>query len=162
KEVRLDEKLLDPYVGEYRLFPGMSVVISKEHDHLTVQATGQPKSALFASSETEYFVKVMDAHITFDKPVNGQCGKLTVHMGGLDLPGPRFVRPVLDAQKAAELAGDYFSDELGVIYTISFRDGKLRIRYPRGELDLKQADTDAFEAPYPVSEIRFSRNASGV
>src|SRR5258708_1367350 len=82
KEVPVDHKLYECYVGEYRLFPWLSVVISKENAHLMLQATGQQKAELFAKSDTDFFLKVADAQVTFEKPVNNQSMKLTIHLAG--------------------------------------------------------------------------------
>ena len=56
-------ELLDRYCGEYELMPGFSIVITNEAGHLMGQATGQPKVELFAESETDFFLKVVDAQI---------------------------------------------------------------------------------------------------
>ena len=45
--------------------------------------------------------------------------------------------------------GTFYSDELDTLYTVSSRDGKLFVRYPRGESELKPTTTDMFEAEMP-------------
>jgi serine-type D-Ala-D-Ala carboxypeptidase/endopeptidase len=48
KEISVDPKILDKYVGKYQLAPGFILTITREGDHLYAQATGQSKNELFA------------------------------------------------------------------------------------------------------------------
>ena len=47
-----------------------------------VQATGQDKFEVFPESETKYFVKVIDAQVTFVKDAKGEVTHLILHQGG--------------------------------------------------------------------------------
>jgi serine-type D-Ala-D-Ala carboxypeptidase/endopeptidase len=78
KEVALDPKILESYVGEYELAPTFKIKVTREEAHLFVQATGQPKFEIFAEKEGEFFLKVVDAQITFSKD------SLILHQGGAD------------------------------------------------------------------------------
>ena len=60
--------------GRYKLRPGFVLAITREGDQLMAQATGQGKFEIFASSETECFVKVVDARMTFVKGPTGPRG----------------------------------------------------------------------------------------
>jgi len=53
------------------------------------QATGQSKIEIFPSSETEFFLKVVDAQITFVKSASGTVDQLILHQGGRDMPARR-------------------------------------------------------------------------
>ncbi len=161
KAVEVDPKLLDAYAGEYRVSPGLSVVVVKDQGRLTVEATGYPKADLDAASDTEFFVRGGDAGITFGKPERGRSARVTVHFAGQDLPAERIVRPALTAEQRAQYPGDYHSEELGTLYTVSVRDGKLMVLHPRGPEELRPVATDVFEAPYPISRVTFDRGAGG-
>jgi hypothetical protein len=65
KEVTVDPKLFEGYVGNYELGPKSILTVTREGDKLVTQATGQPKVPIFAESEREFFAKVVDAQITF-------------------------------------------------------------------------------------------------
>jgi hypothetical protein len=58
KEVKVDPKLFDGYVGRYQLTPSFSITITREGDHLLEQATAQPKFEIFPESDRDYFLKV--------------------------------------------------------------------------------------------------------
>src|ERR1035437_9909819 len=78
KEVQVDAAVLEPYVGEYELTPAFKITVTREAARLFAQATGQPRFEIFAQSESEFFLKVVDARITFLKD------GLILHQGGVD------------------------------------------------------------------------------
>ena len=80
-EVVVDTGILDRYVGEYELPPTFHIVVTREGASLFVQATGQPRFPIYAESESEFFLKVVDAQITFT------ATQLILHQNGQDVPG---------------------------------------------------------------------------
>ena len=84
KEIKLDAKTLDQYVGEYQLVTGFSITIGHEGDQLTLQPTGQSKLELFAESEKDFFLKVTNAQVTFVKDDKGAVTHLILHQNGVD------------------------------------------------------------------------------
>ncbi|HUL76767.1 MAG TPA: hypothetical protein VL691_05825 [Vicinamibacteria bacterium] len=51
--------------------------------------TGQEKVEVFAESETEFFLKVVDAQVSFRFEGGGPARGLVLHQGGQDHPGKR-------------------------------------------------------------------------
>jgi D-alanyl-D-alanine carboxypeptidase len=88
-EIALPESALAPLVGRYELVPGFVLAITLENGQLMSQATGQGRVPLFAESETEFFLKVVDAQITFVRDATGAATSLVLHQGGQDVPGRR-------------------------------------------------------------------------
>ena len=81
-------KLYDAYVGRYDY--GMAVLkVTKENDRLFAQLTGQSKFEIFPRSETEFFWKVVEAHVTFVKDKTGKIIKAIHHQGGQTIDAPR-------------------------------------------------------------------------
>jgi len=76
KEIKVDPKIYDSYAGEYQLAPTFTITITNENGKLMAQATGQPKSELFPSSETDYYLKVVPATVTFVKDAEGKVTEL--------------------------------------------------------------------------------------
>jgi serine-type D-Ala-D-Ala carboxypeptidase/endopeptidase len=76
-------KIFDGYVGRYQLAPNFILTISREGDRFFTQATGQPKIEIFAETEREYFLKVVDAQISFVIDGSGHATELILHQGGL-------------------------------------------------------------------------------
>ena len=86
-EVKVDPRVLDVYVGHYELAPGVVVEITHKEDGLYEQLTGQEPFPIFPESETEFFLKVVDAQITFEKSGDGKVTGMTIHQAGRDTPG---------------------------------------------------------------------------
>jgi CubicO group peptidase (beta-lactamase class C family) len=84
KEVTIDPKLLDRYVGRYQLAPTFSITITREGDRLFAQATGQGKLDLFAEGEHDFFLKAVDAQMTFEVSGTGPASALVLHQNGRD------------------------------------------------------------------------------
>lgn len=89
KEVRLTPEQLERCVGRYELAPAFVLEIMREGDRLFSQATGQPKVEIFAESETEFFLKVVDAQLSFQLEGTGPAKGLVLHQGGRDVPAKR-------------------------------------------------------------------------
>lgn len=87
--VKVDPALYDTYAGDYELGPNFVLTVSREGDRLMTQATGQAKVEVFPSSETEFFLKVVDARIVFVKGSSGQVEALVLHQGGREMRAPK-------------------------------------------------------------------------
>jgi len=89
KEVAVDAKLLQRYVGRYELAPNFILNITREENRLFIQATGQPRFELFPSGSNEFFLKAVDAQLTFDLPAEGPATSVTLHQNGASQPAKR-------------------------------------------------------------------------
>ena len=88
KEIAVSPAILAAYVGTYELKPGFDLTITLEGSQLMAQATGQPKFPLFAESETNFFLKVVDAQVEFGKDEKGVT-YLVLHQGAAHPKGTR-------------------------------------------------------------------------
>ncbi len=88
KETSVEPGLLEAYVGEYQLAPTFSITVTREGNALFIQATGQPKLPIYAESETEFFLKAVDAQIAFIKE-GGRVTQLVLHQNGRDISGKK-------------------------------------------------------------------------
>ncbi|HEX3130192.1 MAG TPA: serine hydrolase [Thermoanaerobaculia bacterium] len=84
KAIKVDPRIVDEYVGDYELVPGFVLTVSREGDQYWSQATGQPRVELFAESETEFFLRIVDAQLTFVRDAGGKVTHLVLHQGGTD------------------------------------------------------------------------------
>jgi len=91
--IALDDKVLDEYVGTYPLTPEFSLRIFREGSRLLLQATGQQPVPIFAEAADRFFIKLVDAQLTFRRDENGRVMSVTLHQGGRDLPGKRTTTP---------------------------------------------------------------------
>ncbi|MEM9188148.1 MAG: serine hydrolase [Myxococcota bacterium] len=86
--VAVAEATLERYVGQYRLAPEVTMTITREDDRLYLQVTGQPRFRLYGKSDTEFYVRVVEASGTFvgDGP---RADRLIWRQGGRDIEAPR-------------------------------------------------------------------------
>lgn len=83
KEVaKLGVETLDQYVGVYEIRPGVEVKVRRENIQLTVQMTGQGQLEIYPETETNFFLKVVDAQIEFNKNETGETESLTMFQNG--------------------------------------------------------------------------------
>lgn len=85
----VDMTTLQSYVGTYQLAPAFSIAITRQDTKLFGQATGQPPFELFPASNTKFYLKVVDAQVTFVKNDKGNVDQLILHQNGQDMPGKR-------------------------------------------------------------------------
>ena len=71
------------YAGVYEMAPGINMTIILEGQKLFAQLTGQPRFELFPESETAFFVKAVDAQMTFGPDY------MVLHQAGRDMKGIR-------------------------------------------------------------------------
>ncbi|MEM8524327.1 MAG: serine hydrolase [Bacteroidota bacterium] len=80
--IELSEAALKQYAGVYEFDPDFSITITVDAGKIFAQATGQGKFELFPSSEHEFFLKVVDASVTFNQDDEGKIESMTLHQGG--------------------------------------------------------------------------------
>lgn len=89
KEIKMDEKILQQYVGEYELAPTFKITVTLENGQLKAQATNQPKFDIYAEKEDLFFLKVVEAKMEFVKDASGQITGLVLHQAGQKIPGKK-------------------------------------------------------------------------
>lgn len=83
KEASVDAKILDSYTGQYEIAPNVVLTIAKEGEKLTLISSGQTKGVeIYPESETQFFLKVVEAEITFVKNESGEVSGLIFRQMG--------------------------------------------------------------------------------
>jgi D-alanyl-D-alanine-carboxypeptidase/D-alanyl-D-alanine-endopeptidase len=88
-EIAVDPQSIEKYVGRYQLAPSSIFTITRDEAHLFAQISGQPRLEIFASAEREFFLKVVDAQVTFEVDASGRATTAILHQGGRSVPAPR-------------------------------------------------------------------------
>ena len=82
KAVSVESSVLDKYAGEYQFqYPPTTFVITNENGKLMQQRNTEPKTEMFAESETKFFLKNEDIQFSFVKDANGKVTGLIVYQG---------------------------------------------------------------------------------
>ncbi|MDL2356748.1 MAG: serine hydrolase [Pseudomonadota bacterium] len=79
--IKVPAAVLDTYVGRYQLTPAMFVDVRRDGDRLFGQATGQAALELFATTETQFFTREVNAQVGFDKDADGTPRLMLNHDG---------------------------------------------------------------------------------
>lgn len=87
--VAVDPAIYDRYVGIYRLAPEFEIAVTREGASLFVQATGQGRHEIFAENDSQFFLKAVNAQITFNVGADGPATGLTLHQHGAYQQAPR-------------------------------------------------------------------------
>ena len=113
-EITVAPQVLEQYVGIYELAPTFKITVTREASQLMVQASGQPKLPVFASSETKFFYKVVDAQIEFFKDAKGAVTHLVLYQNNQELKAPRTNEKIAERKEIpvspavmAQFAGTY-------------------------------------------------------
>jgi CubicO group peptidase (beta-lactamase class C family) len=84
--VNLSPEVLERYTGVYAAEqrPSFKITITREGTKLYEQATGQARYRIYPASETEFYLKVVDARIEFTVR-NGAVPQLTLYQRGREI-----------------------------------------------------------------------------
>jgi len=89
KDVTVPDSILESYVGKYELQPGFIITVTKEGSQLKTQATGQQVFDIYPKSNNVFYLKVVQAQLTFNSGENGSIESLTLLQGGQEIIGKR-------------------------------------------------------------------------
>lgn len=88
KEVQLNEKTLQQYVGKYEVKPGFFLVFTLEKGTFWVAPTGDKRLQVFAEGDHKFFIKDADAFLEFVKE-DGDYKTVKVNLGGQKIIGKK-------------------------------------------------------------------------
>jgi CubicO group peptidase (beta-lactamase class C family) len=89
RAITLDSKMLDEYAGTYEVIAGVRMTIAHQGDHLTIELPGQSPVGLYAEAKDKFFVRVVEAAVTFDRNEQGQLIDCVLHQNGRDTKAKR-------------------------------------------------------------------------
>jgi CubicO group peptidase (beta-lactamase class C family) len=85
----IDPESFDVLVGRYGLSPTFVMMFTREGDHYYVQATGQPRFEIFPESRRQFFLKDVEASVTFLLGDDGRATHVILHLSGRDQKAAR-------------------------------------------------------------------------
>lgn len=164
-EVAIDPAIFDDYAGEYSLdaAPTFIMSFSRKDGRFFIKPTGQPEFELFASSDSTFFLKVVDAQVTFHRDADGRVSSLTLLQNGPNKARrlDRGTEPT--PEELAAFVGRYYSPELETSYVVMLEEGKLKVRHQRhSDFGLSYLAKDRFTGDaWFFGDARFERDSSG-
>ena len=158
-DIDVARETLDRYTGIYRLGPGWYVRIRRDGGTLKTQATREAEFPLSPRTESTFWVAAYNSSMTFQRDTAGVTSMLYRAMRaprmGAEYPPRR--------GSAADLAGEYVSDELQTSYRVDVKDTTLTLRHRRhGDIVLTRAYADDYAgAMWFVPSVEFERDGGG-
>jgi CubicO group peptidase (beta-lactamase class C family) len=154
----------DELAGRYELAPGFILEFRREDNKLMTQATGQGSVEVFASSDSTFYLKVVEASVTFHRNAEGKVDQITLHQNG-NHKAKRIFEPAWkpSEEDISMYTGRYFSEELEAFYSIAVNsDDELVLRHRRmDDMVLTAVKKDEYTATFPIPELKFIRNEKG-
>ena len=86
--VAINPAVFDKYIGKYDAGDNNTVVITKEGDKLLAQGTNLPIYQLLPASETEYFLREVNARLMF-KISGDKADSILINMAGTEITAIR-------------------------------------------------------------------------
>jgi hypothetical protein len=101
EEITIAPKILEQLLGTYQMAARIVMMIRLEGGQLTAQVSGEGKAPLFASSETKYFFRAVDAEVEFCRDDKGIVTFLLLREGWGETKALRISDSVLERKELA-------------------------------------------------------------
>jgi serine-type D-Ala-D-Ala carboxypeptidase/endopeptidase len=88
-EIAIATDVLDRYVGRFEFTPAFAITISREGTQLFAQATDQARFPIYAEKPDQFFYKIVDAQISFNRDSTGAVTSLILHQNGGHMPAKK-------------------------------------------------------------------------
>jgi CubicO group peptidase (beta-lactamase class C family) len=161
-EVSTDPAKLDALVGTYALENGSAITFAKEHGHLVGWTAGDGETPFYASGERQFFAKLVNAQFTFDPPgADGVIKGGTWRRNARVKRATRITLAKLPESESKAMEGEYYSDELHVLYTVTVKEGSVVLNYSRGDITLAPFEKGSYVGPWPFGLVRFQCTPAG-
>ena len=151
QEVTVAPEVLKKYVGVYELAPTFKISVTVESNQLMVQASGQPKLPVYASSETRFFYKVVQAEIEFVKDDKGAVSTLVLYQNNQQMKAPRISDTIVERKEIA-LSPTILAQYVG---TYELKPGFDLAITLEGDKLMSQATGQGKAQIFPEAETRF-------
>lgn len=82
--IAMPAESLEAYVGRYQLTPALTLTLTRDGVQLMTQLTGQPAFRVWPSARDEFFLKVVNAQLSFLRGTDGRVTAAILHQNGRD------------------------------------------------------------------------------
>jgi len=160
----IDSTLLDDYVGRYDYGPSGIMKVVREGDRLFAQLATQPRFEIFPRTANEFFWKVVEARIVFERDDAGKVTHAIHHQGGAEFKVTKIAAEA-EAQVDPSIYDQYVGEyELmpNAIFTVTREKDRLWVQLanqPRLEV-FPRSEKEFFYKQVNAS-IEFVRDESG-
>jgi hypothetical protein len=168
KELKLPRETLAAYVGTYELAPQVRIMMTLDGDQLMTQLSGQPKLPVFAETDSSFFLKIVDAQLTFEKDSRGAVAAVVLHQNGREQRAARISDTVAErkavavSSKVLERYVGSYAFRPGVDMVVTLEGDQLMTQLgPQPKLQIFPESETAFFAKVVDAQIEFKADATG-
>ena len=158
ESIEIDKNLLKKYCGKYQLAPDMLIDITMKDNKLYGEAPGYSIVQLIPASNSEFTIQGTGNKVKFVMK-NGETTKLVLTMDGSDSHANK-LKPDSYQINFSAYTGDYYSKELGTIYTIKYENDHLITYHLKADnVVLTSTEIDYFKGDkWFLKKLEFIRN----
>lgn len=159
-EFMCDPVLIARFVGKYELRPGYVISVTAENANLFVEAHEVPHTRLIQVSSNEFTLPAMQAKLAFAVDENGECNQINILLNDQPMTAKRTKLTDQNYVNPDDYTGDFFSRELGAVYSFVTINGQLYARHIRlGDIPMTPVNQDKFSTDkWFFKRIDFVRN----
>jgi CubicO group peptidase (beta-lactamase class C family) len=160
--IEIDPDIIDRYVGSYQI-EGAPVIVAamRDGDNMLGAMSGEGMAYLYPTSETVFMTGHRRFSIEFVPGASGEISRARLNVEGDEMWADRMV-DALDDQEMGQYTGKYYSEALGMVYSVDADERGLRLSHRRVGEDstiLLDAGEDTFASGFGF--IYFTRNDDG-
>jgi CubicO group peptidase (beta-lactamase class C family) len=86
KQVEVEARVLDRYVGRYGTLPDLVLTIRREGNHLSLEENEESRQELMPESESDFYSSSSEDTCTFQVDSQGRATGMILHVDGRDIP----------------------------------------------------------------------------
>lgn len=153
------EDSLEQYVGTYEIKGAFVIHVNRDRDLLSWELVGQGTYDLQPNEEKEATFYMIEApvSVTFSKIKDGKSFVATIDQGGSTMVADRRESVYITAEVLESYTGDYYSNELETMYSIS-RKGEDLYCGIKGKEAIKMGTLNMDEFTFNFGKLVFKRD----
>jgi CubicO group peptidase (beta-lactamase class C family) len=158
--VAVDPAVLENYTGSFSIDLAGVITFTLDGNELSGNVEGIGEFTLKPVSETEFWLRNLNAMLTFEKIVDGDrqlpANSLTLTMGEQEISGTRLKAVILTEEDAQRYTGSYYSPEIRTRIEVAHDDLGLLIQHDRHG-DIRLSTEKSGEPGMVPDELRGDR-----
>ena len=154
-DIELTAEELEEYKGRYDVNGAMIIEFSVDEGKLKIQATGQPKFDMFCNAKDEFYLKVVEATVVFNRDDDGKIATATLTQAGQSHEMQPAAPYDLTPEDIGALTGRYYSPEMDAVLTVFEKDGEVWAKTDKLMEPTKVEMTSANRGSISIFSFRF-------
>ncbi len=170
KAITLDEKILDQYVGVYKIDDKNRRFVTREGNKLVMTRTDGPRTELQAYAQNAFFKDQNSLlRVEFNRQANGEVNEAVVYQNGGSVAHPKLKEALPQPPKVVEMTAEQFAVfegdyQIQANFILNVRrEGNRFITQATGQgpVGIVAIGADTFSAAEVGAQLKFEKDADG-